>query len=110
MVIVGGAIAALVTAIASTTMNSKTHRELATQDTVMRSYAESVKEAVRSTCVGGAPTFTVPYVPPTGYAASANSNLCPTNPTTPRTFTITVSKTPADGTAPKSMQIVGRIA
>jgi prepilin-type N-terminal cleavage/methylation domain-containing protein len=105
LLILGTAIGALVATIGSATNNSRTHRDLATQDIVMRSYVESVKETVRATCTTSTPTYSVAYSPPAGYTTSTDSNACPPNASATPTVTATVVG-PA-GT--KSMQIKIRL-
>ncbi|MEO5842853.1 MAG: hypothetical protein ABIQ73_08970 [Acidimicrobiales bacterium] len=53
MLVLGGAIAALLAAITTAVYSSNTHRNLVRTDTVMRNYAEATKQAVRDGCDGG---------------------------------------------------------
>src|SRR5262245_39442728 len=81
IVLLGGAIAALLGPLATATLASKSHRDLATQDTVMRSYAESVKRVVRENCTAGGTFSMASYTPPAGYSASVSTTSCPNNVT-----------------------------
>ena len=77
VVIIGVAVTALVSALATTASAGVAHRENVIADTVMRNYAEATKAAVRTCSSGG--TYTVAYAPPTGYAVSTapQGNACP---------------------------------
>ena len=79
IVVIGLVVSAIVAAISTAENGTVAHRQLATGDTVMRNYAEAVKQAVRSTCTSSGGTWsTSTFSPPTGYTASTSSSQsCP---------------------------------
>lgn len=77
ILVLGVAISALLAALITGVRASTAHRELTTQDTVLRSYAEAVKSAVRATCGSGNWTATYPGGSPAGYSVSPASGPCP---------------------------------
>src|SRR5258708_36272404 len=101
IVILGAVIGVLMSAIVTASFSSRTLRQLVTQDTVMRSYAEAVKASVRQSCVS-APNYTVTYTPPAGYSVNTPlvSQTCPLSNAAD---TIAIGITGPNG--PKSMQI-----
>jgi hypothetical protein len=109
IVLLGGAIAALMGAITTATMGSKTHRDLATQDTVVRSYAEAVKREVRETCTVGGTFSMASYTPPAGYTPTVSSTNCPSAVSgTDGAPVLTVTVTGPTGTV-KTMNVAVRI-
>lgn len=103
IVIMGVVFSALFAALGTVAYSSKSHRELTTADTVMRSYAEATKEAVRTDCSNGGVTYTVDYDPPDGFVPAGAPGNCPV-PTAPQTLNLTVAG--PNGTT--TMQIVVR--
>jgi type II secretory pathway pseudopilin PulG len=80
IVIFGLAVGALLAAIGTAAGASKEHRELATADVVLRSYAEATKQAVRDVCVGPAAAgtpYTVTFTPQDGFTATGGDGVCP---------------------------------
>src|SRR5262245_7635352 len=76
MIILGGAIAALVGGISTTVLLSSRHRDLATANALLRSYAEAIKENARTGYQPCATTYnnlTGRYVQPTGWATPTNT-------------------------------------
>jgi type II secretory pathway pseudopilin PulG len=70
VVIMGSAIVALVAGVATAVASSDTHRQDATAEGVVRSYAEQV---VNATYVDCTTTYTPAYTPPTGWTLSITS-------------------------------------
>lgn len=89
IVLLGVVVSALMAGLTTAARSSKSHRDLTTADTVMRSYAEATKEAVRSQC-NGAATYTVAHTPAPGFTASGASGNCP-SPSSPETLTLMVN-------------------
>jgi type II secretory pathway pseudopilin PulG len=79
IVVIGLVVSAVIAAISTAENGTTTHRQLVTADTVMRNYAESVKQAVRSTCTASGGTWsTSTFVQTAGYPASTpSSQSCP---------------------------------
>lgn len=77
VVIIGVAVTALVSALATTATASTTNRSTVDADTVMRNFAEAIKDAALR-CVEAAP-IVVGYTPPVGFAATATpaDAMCP---------------------------------
>ena len=107
---------ALLAAITTAAASSKTHRDLATVDTVLRSFAEQAKLDVRTQCVPTAvafPTYTLHQPPdlPAGYSVSplGAGQPCPATKTvTPNTLPpVTLTVTEPDGTI-KTLRVVLR--
>jgi type II secretory pathway pseudopilin PulG len=103
IVIIGLAVTALLAGLSTAASASKAQRDLVTVDTVMRSYAEATKEAVRSCTNGG--TYTVVYTAPPGYAVSGAGTTCPST-SAAQTRTLQVSG--PNGTPTKTMTIMVR--
>jgi type II secretory pathway pseudopilin PulG len=82
VVIIGVAVTALVSALATTATASTTNRSTVDADTVMRNFAEAIKDATLD-CVEGAP-IVFGYTPPDGFGAAATpaDALCPPVATT----------------------------
>jgi Tfp pilus assembly protein PilV len=70
IVILGAVVSAMLAAIATSAMSSKSHRDLVTADAVLRNYAEATKSAVRSSCTSSGATYTVTYTPPGGFSVN----------------------------------------
>ena len=80
LVLIGLVVTALMAALATAARASKSQRDLVKIDTVMRSYAESVKNDVRTGCNNpvATPNYSDSYNPPLGFAVSQSSaRLCP---------------------------------
>ena len=91
MVLLSVTFSGLLAAIATAATSSKTHRDLATVDTVLRSFAEQAKLDVRTQCVPTAVTYTLHQPPdlPAGYSVSplGAGQPCPATKTvTPNTL------------------------
>jgi type II secretory pathway pseudopilin PulG len=84
IVVIGLVVSAITAAISTSENGSAAHRQLVTADTVMRDYAEAVKQAVRSTCTSAGGTWsTGSFTPVTGYTATTpSSHTCPDVTTT----------------------------
>ena len=82
VMVIGVAVTALVSALATSAAAGASHRESVRADTVMRNYAEATKGAAGSCVAGG--TYTVNFQPPSGFAvaASPNDRACPAVTTT----------------------------
>ena len=65
IVLLGLAVGALIAGLATAAGASKQHRDLATSDTVMRSYAEATKQAVRSQCTAASGSYAYTITPST---------------------------------------------
>jgi type II secretory pathway pseudopilin PulG len=104
IVIIGIAVTALLAGLGTAASASKQHRDLATADTVMRSYAEATKSAVRQHCPGASGPVAVGYTPPPGYTATGGDGPCPAA-TTPDVRTLVVTEPDGDT---HTMQIVVR--
>jgi type II secretory pathway pseudopilin PulG len=91
IVLIGLTVGALLAGIGTAAAASKQHRDLATSDTVMRSYAEATKQAVRSQCTASGGTYAVSYTPPAGYAVSGAGTTCPA-PTTTQSLPLVVTE------------------
>ena len=88
IIILGTAIAALLAGISTAVLNSSNHRDLATGNALLRSYAEAVKQSTRAGFVNCATTYPVSstaYSQPTGWAVPTNAviNPCPFGPGSP---------------------------
>jgi type II secretory pathway pseudopilin PulG len=104
VVIVGIAVTALISGLATTTSASTTNRATADGDTVMRNFAEAIKDAA-GTCVDGLP-IVAGYTPPAGFGAT----ISPANPVCPavtETQRLTLDVTGPSGVH-QAMQIVVR--
>jgi type II secretory pathway pseudopilin PulG len=89
IVIIGLAVAALLAGLGTAASASKSHRDLATADVVMRDYAEATKTAVRGCTSAG--TYTVTYAPP-AFTVSGAGTTCPsTSAAEMRTLQVTWS-------------------
>ncbi len=116
MVLLSVTFSGLLAAIATAATSSKTHRDLATVDTVLRSFAEQAKLDVRTQCVPTAvdyPTYTLHQPPdlPAGYSVSPlGAQQCPATKTvTPNTLPpVTLTVTEPDGTTIKTLRLVLR--
>jgi type II secretory pathway pseudopilin PulG len=105
IVLIGVTVGALVAGLATAAGASKQHRDLTTADTVMRSYAEATKEAVRGCQPNG--SYVVDYVPPSGFSVSGAGSTCPPVTGSGTTSTLTLIVADGDGSS-TSMQIVVR--
>jgi type II secretory pathway pseudopilin PulG len=79
IVIIGLVVSAVVAAISTSENGSAAHRELVTGDTVLRNYAEAVKQAVRAGCTPSGGTWsTSTFSQTSGYPATTpSSHTCP---------------------------------
>jgi type II secretory pathway pseudopilin PulG len=104
VVIIGIAVTALVSGLASTATASTTNRNTVVADTVMRNLAEAMKDSA-SRCVDGQP-IEATYAPPDRFVVTITpaDPLCP-SPTTTQGLTLEVDG-PDD--VHQSMQIVVR--
>jgi prepilin-type N-terminal cleavage/methylation domain-containing protein len=98
--IMGCAVIALVTGMATLINSSSQNREATTGAIVARSYAERLEFAVAQTGAWCSASYTVSYTPPTGYAVTPTVGACPANnATTPQFQTVSLSvATPSGGT------------
>ena len=114
IIVLATAAAALVGGLVASIASSTTHRQAATTDTLIRSYAELLKLAVSETPLGSPWCLTPPsiYVVPTstslphGYSATAvGVSACPTGGAQFQTVLVTL--TPPDHSA-VTLQVVVR--
>lgn len=80
IVIIGLAIAALLAGLSTTILSTSRHRDLATADTLIRGYAEALKQASHAGYINSASTYNITstaYTLPSGWAAPANQVLYP---------------------------------
>lgn len=81
VVIIGLVMGAIFATYATAATSSKSQRDFVTADTVLRTYAETAKQAVRSTCTLSNAGTAVPvnYTPPAGFTVSTSpaSVTCP---------------------------------
>ena len=77
VVIVGATVTALIASLATAANASRTQRDGARADAVMRNFAEAAKAASKS-CTPGA-SYQVAYTPPDGFtvAATPGDGICP---------------------------------
>ena len=85
MVILGIAIAALLAGLSTTVLSSSRHRDTATANTLLRSYAEGLKQVTRTNYIDCYASYPVPetaYSLPSGWAIPTNQtvNPCPGGP------------------------------
>ncbi|MEP6661567.1 MAG: hypothetical protein ABJD24_16760 [Acidimicrobiales bacterium] len=106
VVLLGSIFAALMAGLATAARASKTHRDVASIDNVLRDYAEATKIAVRSCVTGGSYVVQPSDVP--GSAGFSLSGLSPTNSCPAPTTTATMTLTVADSFRSRSLQIVVR--
>ena len=93
LVLIGLVLTALMAALATAARASKSQRDLVKVDTIMRSYAESVKNEVRTGCLNPdtTPNYYDNFTPPLGFTVSQSSaRICPPR-TAVRTQKLTVS-------------------
>jgi Tfp pilus assembly protein PilW len=95
LVIISLVIGAYFAAYATVTTGSKSQKDLATADALLRNSAETTKSAVRDDCAAGATYTPAPVVVPSGFSvtsvASPAGNNCPAVTTLQRvTFTVTL--------------------
>jgi Tfp pilus assembly protein PilV len=82
IVILGAVVSALLAALATAAISTKSHRDLVTADAVLRDYAEATKSAVRSSCTSAGATYSVTYSPPNGFTTnSLTGQSCPATTT-----------------------------
>ena len=77
IVLLGLVVSALVAGLQTAAYASKSHRDLTTADTVLRSYAEAIKAAVRHDCTS--PGLPVVVPPPAGVPGGYSVALLPNN-------------------------------
>ena len=106
IVIIGLVVSAITAAISTSENGSTAHRQMVTADTVMRNYAEAVKQAVRGTCTSTGGTWaTNSFVQTPGYPASTpSSHSCPS---VTNTALITLNVGQPNGTT-RTMDITAR--
>ena len=104
MVITSITVTALVSSLATTGNAGRAQRDSVRADTVMRNYAEAIKQAAR-TCTGGG-SYRVDYIPPSGVAVASAPGAVACPPVDqPVTLTLSVT---SPGQRTQSMQIVVR--
>jgi type II secretory pathway pseudopilin PulG len=84
LVLISLVVSALMTALATAARASKSERDLVKIDTVMRSYAESVKNEVRKGCLNPSttPNYDDNFSPPFGFSVSqSDARTCPARTT-----------------------------
>ena len=105
MVVIGVVASAWFVTYSYETTGSTLNKHIAQSDTVLRSYAEATKTAVRNTCTptnGGTP-FTAQYTAPSGFnPPTTNDPTCPSSTTVVKKITLTVT---FDGTQSRALQI-----
>ena len=104
VVIIGVAITALVSGLATTAQSSTNNRATVGADAVMRNFAESVRFAAAS-CTEGAP-MPVSFTPPTGFTA-VSTPAVPVCPAVTSTSRVTLDVTGPGGVV-QTMQVVVR--
>ena len=104
MVVIGIAVTALITALASLTNSAKSHRDGVVADAIMRNSAEAVKSAA-DTCTAGATMS--PAYPALGTFGLTTTPTILTCPDTTTSLTVTLRVTTPKGIA-TSMQMVVR--
>lgn len=80
LVLISLVVSALMAGLATAARASKSQRDLVKVDTVMRSYAESVKNEVRTGCNNPltTPNYYDNYTPPLGFTVSqSDARICP---------------------------------
>jgi type II secretory pathway pseudopilin PulG len=90
VVIVGVAVAGLVSGLATAASAGAVQRSAAIADTVLRNAAEATKAAARTCTAGG--TYSIDYTPPAGYQlrVTPSDGRCP-DPTTTSLLTLSVT-------------------
>jgi prepilin-type N-terminal cleavage/methylation domain-containing protein len=104
IVVIGVVVSAITAAISTSENGSAAHRQLVTGDTVLRNYAESVKQAVRTSCTSTGGTWSASYSEP-GYSVNTLSGQ--TCPAVTTTAVVPLQVTLPNGTV-KSLSIVAR--
>jgi type II secretory pathway pseudopilin PulG len=109
LVLLSLVVSALMAGLATAARATRFQRNLVTIDTVMRSYAEATKNAVRRDCANysNLAYSLAPYAAPVGYTVSQvpAALACPLPPAVPtQTLTLTVSS----GGTTRTMDIVVR--
>lgn len=97
IVILGIVSSALVAAVATGASGSAAHRDLVTADAVLRNYAETVKQSVRSSCTSGGGTWAATYPPPMPTGFSVNALAGQSCPAVTTTNTVTLTATLPNG-------------
>ncbi len=89
LVLLSLVVSALMAGLATAARATRFQRNLVKVDTVMRSFAEATKYAVRDQCgntsTPGYLMSFVPYVPPAGYTIAPTGGPCPAVPPSPVT-------------------------
>ena len=110
MIILGGAISALLGGVATTVLTTSRHRDLATANTLLRSYAEAIKENARTGYLPCATTYNNlagHYVQPAGWNTPTNTVTVPAGCTPandPGMQRITISVTTPKG-VPQTLEL-----
>ena len=96
LVVIGLVVSAYFSTFSTQASGSVVQRDLATEDGLLRSYAELTKSAVRIQCASG-PTFSVAYTALAGFGASPPPLLSQTCPAvdSPTTITLRVQRLPS---------------
>lgn len=109
LVLLSLVVSALMAGLATAARATRFQRNLVRVDTVMRSYAEATKNAVRRDCgnYSNLAYTLAPYAPPAGYAVSQNpiAQACPIPPAVP---TLPLTLTVTGNGVTRSMDIVVR--
>lgn len=77
VVIVGLTVTSLLSSLGTTSKAGAAQRVGVQSDIVMRNYAEATKAAVQLQCGAAGGTYTVAYIPPTGYSVGGAGSACP---------------------------------
>jgi Tfp pilus assembly protein PilV len=98
LLILSVVVSAFLAALATSSVSSKTHRDLVTADAALRDYAEATKGAVRASCVGTATTYTVSYTAPSGFTPSPTPGSTQPCPSTTAVSVVHLTVTMPNGT------------
>jgi prepilin-type N-terminal cleavage/methylation domain-containing protein len=106
--IMGTAVIALVTGMATVLNSSSQNRQATTSAIVARDYAEALDVAVAQPGVWCASSYTVAFTPPTGYTVTPTVGACPANDaTTPQFQTVAIVVT-SPSSATENLTVVVR--
>jgi prepilin-type N-terminal cleavage/methylation domain-containing protein len=106
--IMGTAVIALVTGMATMLNSSSQNRQATTSAIVARDYAEALDVAVAQAGAWCSSSYTVSYTPPTGYSVTPTAGPCPANDaTTPQFQTVDIVVT-GPSSATESLTVVVR--
>jgi len=108
MVIIGAVVSALLAAIVTNQNGSTAARSFVTADHVLRNYAESVKQTVRTSCTAPGVVWTPSYTAPAGYTISSLSSAMRTCPAVTSVQQVDLSVTLPNGSTVKRLSIAVR--